>query len=63
MQPEPARNSAATENEEISEVQALNQVNQALNTPQIISDSLPNPFIPYLLVHDIGLNRQDSSHG
>ena len=58
-----------------SEVQAMNQVNQALSgdsTPQIISDSssssspspkplLPppsisekqNPFVPYLLVHDI----------
>lgn len=51
----------ATENEDSSEVQALNQVNQALNAPEIISDSLPNPFIPYLLVHNISRHNSSDS--
>ena len=57
-------------NQESSEVQALNQVNEALNSSQIISDSLPNPFIPYIVVHEItcgksskDLQQQGTSSG
>ena len=58
--------------DQVTDVQAMNKVNQAISgesTPQIIdeSDSVsspnqcrstkPNPFVPYLLVHEIGTTK------